>query len=131
MSSPGEPRRRRAIPIAAGVVVLIAAAVAGALIANAANSPSNATTTPTTVAGSSSPSPSSCNVISVAGQELPSVVTIFAAGGVGSGEVIRSNGYILTNNHVILPSVGGGPLQVVFNDGSTAAATITGRDPLT
>jgi putative serine protease PepD len=32
---------------------------------------------------------------------------------------------------VILPAVGGGPLQVVFNDGSTAPATITGRDPLT
>jgi putative serine protease PepD len=63
------------------------------------------------------------------------VVTIFAgggqSGGVGSGEVIRSEGYILTNNHVILPAVGGGPLQVVFEDGSAATATITGRDPLT
>jgi putative serine protease PepD len=112
--------------------VLIVAGVAGALIANAVNSPSNATTTATVAAGSTS---SSCNVISVADQELPSVVTIFAgaggSGGVGSGEVIRSNGYILTNNHVILPSVGGGPVQVVFDDGSTAAATITGRDPLT
>jgi putative serine protease PepD len=111
--------------------VLIAAGVAGALIANAINSPSNATTTTAPASGGSASSSSSCNVISVADQELPSVVTIFAAGGVGSGEVIRSNGYILTNNHVILPSVGGGPLQVVFTDGSTASATITGRDPLT
>lgn len=63
------------------------------------------------------------------------MVTIFAgsggASGVGSGEVIRSDGYILTNNHVILPAVPGGGLQVVFSDGSTATATITGRDPLT
>jgi putative serine protease PepD len=79
---------------------------------------------------------SSCNVPTIAEQELPSVVTIFAgaggSGGVGSGEIIRSDGYILTNNHVILPAVAtGGGLQVVFTDGSTAAATITGRDPLT
>ena len=129
MSSSGENRRRRALTLGLGVVVLIAAGVAGALIANAVNSPSNATTTTATVAAGSSPS--SCNVTSIADEELPSVVTIFAAGGVGSGEVIRSDGYILTNNHVILPAVGGGPLQVVFNDGSAAAATITGRDPLT
>jgi hypothetical protein len=45
MSSSGEHRRRRALPWALGVVVLIAAGVVGALIANAVNSPSNATTT--------------------------------------------------------------------------------------
>jgi putative serine protease PepD len=113
------------------LVVLVAAGVAGALIANAVNSPSSATTT----AGAAAAGASSCNVTSIADRELPSVVTIFAgggqSGGVGSGEVIRSEGYILTNNHVILPAVGGGPLQVVFEDGSAASATITGRDPLT
>jgi putative serine protease PepD len=128
MSSSGEHRPRRRLPVALGIVLLIAAALAGALIANAVNSPSNATTTaaPSVPTGSSS-----CDVTAIADRELPSVVTIFAAGGVGSGEVIRSDGYILTNNHVILPAVGGGALQVVFNDGSTAPATITGRDPLT
>jgi putative serine protease PepD len=102
-----------------------------ALIANSVNSPSNATTTAATPAAGAS----TCNVTSIADAELPSVVTIFAgaggAGGVGSGEVIRSDGYILTNNHVILPAVAAGGLHVVFDDGSTAAATITGRDPLT
>ena len=127
MSSSGEHRPSRALPVALGVVVLIAAGVIGALIANDVNSPSNATTTTPPAASS----PSSCNVPSIADKELPSVVTIFAAGGVGSGEIIRSDGYILTNNHVILPAVGGGPLQVVFTDGSAASATITGRDPLT
>jgi len=131
MPGAGEDRGRRAVPLAIGIVVLIAAGVAGALIANAVNSPSNATTTAASPAAGSS----SCNVTSIAAQELPSVVTIFAgsgtASGVGSGEVIRSDGYILTNNHVILPAVGGAALQVVFEDGSTSAATITGRDPLT
>jgi putative serine protease PepD len=129
MPSKGHDRRRRALVLALGVVVLIVAGVAGAIIGNSSNSPSSATTT----AGEATPS--ACNVTSIADQELPSVVTIFAgsgaASGVGSGEVIRSDGYILTNNHVILPAVPGGGLQVVFSDGSTATATITGRDPLT
>jgi len=129
MSSHGKSRRRRALPLALGVVVLIAAGVAGAIIGNSTNSPSSATT----AAGGATAS--SCNVTSIADRELPSVVTIFAgrgaASGVGSGEVIRSDGYILTNNHVILPAVPGGGLQVVFSDGSTATATIIGRDPLT
>ncbi|MBV9607327.1 MAG: trypsin-like peptidase domain-containing protein [Solirubrobacterales bacterium] len=122
---------RRFLPLALGVVVLIAAGVVGALIGNSSNAPSSATTT-----AASQPSGSSCDVTSIAEQKLPSVVTIFAgsgtSSGVGSGEVIRPDGAILTNNHVILPAVqGGGGLQVVFADGSTASATITGRDPLT
>ena len=130
MPSPAQHPRRRFVPWAVGLVVVIAAAVAGALIANDVNTPSNATTTAATSAGGST-----CNVTSVAEQELPSVVTIFArnasSSGVGSGEVIRSDGYILTNNHVILPAASAGALQVVFNDGSAAAGEITGRDPLT
>jgi putative serine protease PepD len=63
------------------------------------------------------------------------VVTIAATGsggsGTGSGEVIRSDGYILTNNHVISVAANGGSVQVLFSDGQTAPATITGRDPQT
>jgi putative serine protease PepD len=61
------------------------------------------------------------------------VVTIAATGsggsGTGSGEVIRSDGYILTNNHVISIAATGGSVEVLFSDGQTEAATITGRDP--
>jgi putative serine protease PepD len=60
------------------------------------------------------------------------VVTISASGsggsGTGSGEVIRSDGYILTNNHVISVAANGGSVQVLFSDGQTEPATITGRD---
>jgi putative serine protease PepD len=74
-----------------------------------------------------------CSATDVANKALPSVVTISAtngnAGGTGSGEVIRSNGYILTNNHVISVAANGGQVAVLFNDGHTAPATITGRDP--
>jgi len=71
-------------------------------------------------------------VTRVADEVLPSVVTIAATGsggsGTGSGEVIRSEGYILTNNHVISVAANGGSVQVLFADGQTAPAAITGRD---
>jgi len=63
------------------------------------------------------------------------VVTISArgaeGGGTGSGEVIKSGGYILTNNHVIAIAANGGSVGVQFADGQTAPATIVGRDPQT
>jgi putative serine protease PepD len=112
---------RRPVRIVLAVVVVLAAGVIGGVIANAINTSSGTT--------------SSCSVTSVADENLPSVVTIMAGSGssasTGSGEVIRSDGYILTNNHVITPAVSGGSLEVIFSNGNTARATITGRDPLT
>lgn len=50
----------------------------------------------------------------------------------GSGMIIRSDGMILTNNHVISDAVnGGGPITVTFSDGSTKPATVIGADPST
>jgi putative serine protease PepD len=118
-----------------GAVIVVAAGVAGAIIANALNSNSSASTTTVTTPAAGATTTASCDVTSVAEEQLPSVVTIMAhgaaGGGVGSGEVIRSNGYILTNNHVILPAVSGGQLEVIFDNGNTAQASIVGRDPLT
>jgi putative serine protease PepD len=66
---------------------------------------------------------------------LPSVVKIYAssptASGSGSGIILTKGGQILTNNHVVELALGGGRLAVSFNDGTTARATIVGRDPLT
>jgi putative serine protease PepD len=116
--------------------------VVGGVIANAINSPSSSssssssgsTTGVATSAGSQS-SASSCQVTQVAQKVLPSVVTISAkgssGGGTGSGEIIKSNGYILTNNHVVATAANGGTLSVLFSDGKSAAATLVGRDPLT
>jgi putative serine protease PepD len=61
------------------------------------------------------------------------VSTVSAGGesGVGSGEVIRSDGYIVTNNHVISPAASGGQITVTFSDGTTLPAELTGRDPRT
>jgi putative serine protease PepD len=46
----------------------------------------------------------------------------------GSGIVIRSDGYILTNNHVVSAAATGGSVRVTFSDGRTVAARIVGQD---
>jgi putative serine protease PepD len=76
------------------------------------------------------------SVEQVATSVLPSVVSIVettagGGGGEGTGVVIDSDGLILTNNHVVAAAAEGGSLQVTFNDGRTATATIVGRDPVT
>jgi putative serine protease PepD len=67
---------------------------------------------------------------------MPSVVTITvttASGtGEGSGVVLRSDGTIMTNNHVIEGAAGGaGVIKVTFTGGQTARAVIVGQDPAT
>ena len=73
------------------------------------------------------------SVAEIAQRVLPSVVSIEAiandGGSTGSGFVIDSAGYILTNNHVIAASVSsGGKISVRLNDGSDYDAKVIGRD---
>jgi putative serine protease PepD len=91
------PRSRRLLPwAAAGAALVVGAAVGGVIVAATSSSASGAPSGSTTTV-------SACAVTPVADRVLSSVVTIAASGrgesGTGSGEVIRSDGYILTNNH--------------------------------
>jgi putative serine protease PepD len=76
--------------------------------------------------------PASNSIAGVAAAVLPVVVQIeersATSGGTGSGFVIRQDGYILTNNHVVSGAADGGSLVVRFKDGSTKTAAIVGRD---
>jgi putative serine protease PepD len=129
-SARGTRRRWPWILIPAFAVVGVGAGFIGAAIA----SPDSAVAVSSAgnVAASSA---AACAVTSVADNVLPSVVTITASGqagaGTGSGEVIRTDGYILTNNHVISPAVSGGKVEVTFATGTSVPATIVGRDILT
>ncbi len=62
----------------------------------------------------------------------PSVVTIMAdnanGGDLGSGVVIRPNGIIVTNNHVV---AGATSLQVALADGTRLPGTVQATDPVT
>lgn len=73
------------------------------------------------------------SVAGIAKRVLPSVVSIEAkdsdGGATGSGFVISSDGYILTNNHVIASAVtSGGAIKVRLQDGSAFDASVIGRD---
>jgi len=84
-------------------------------------------------------------VAQVAAQVSPSVVQVNVQAvqetpfgpqegqGVGSGVIYRSDGYIITNNHVVAPP-GSSPseeVNIAFADGSTEQGEVVGRDPST
>ncbi|NKY98358.1 trypsin-like peptidase domain-containing protein [Nocardiopsis alborubida] len=73
--------------------------------------------------------PTEGEVGEVADTVLPSVVSIRTANGGGSGVIISSDGQILTNAHVVAAAEGG-PIEVLFNDGSSARAEVLGADPV-
>jgi putative serine protease PepD len=73
------------------------------------------------------------SVAGIAQRVLPTVVSIDVAAGAsgdtGSGFILRADGYILTNNHVVAAAAAGGQITVQFNDGSTVSGKIVGRSP--
>ncbi|HSZ29443.1 MAG TPA: trypsin-like peptidase domain-containing protein [Pseudonocardiaceae bacterium] len=77
------------------------------------------------------------SVAAIASRVLPTVVSlefrVGDQGGFGSGVVIDSHGYLLTNNHVVAPAadVPQATLEAVFSDGTRLPARIVGRDPKT
>jgi putative serine protease PepD len=64
----------------------------------------------------------------VAKKVLPSVVTVRVTGAIGSGFVASADGYVITNDHVVEGATNGAT-SVAFSDGTTASATVVGRDP--
>jgi putative serine protease PepD len=76
------------------------------------------------------------SVAGIAAKVLKSVVSISVddatGSGTGSGVVLRSDGYVLTNNHVVASAADAGTITVSFNDGRVdLPARIVGRDPET
>src|SRR5882672_8257562 len=68
-------------------------------------------------------------VVEAVGPSVVSIRTNVRAGsgtGAGSGVVIASDGYVLTNSHVVH---GAHDLEVSLTDGRRFAATLTGDDP--
>jgi putative serine protease PepD len=131
-----------------GVALLAAVALAAGLVGGGAgaartvaldDSPaataSDGTGSLQTPVSSTDPAPADGSVEQVAAAVLPSVVSIQVStgsgGGEGTGVVLSKDGLILTNNHVVAAAANGGSVQVTFNDGTSAAARIVGRDPVT
>jgi S1-C subfamily serine protease len=119
------------------VAVLIGAAggVVGWLGGRASNSLTDGSVTLAQTGSAIERAPGSISsvVSKVASAVVTLEVTTGGQGGVGSGVVISSDGYVLTNNHVIslAASNSGGTITAVFTDGTRVAATLVGRDPKT
>ena len=135
---PRPPRRRPAwlVPaMAASAAALVfggAGIGIGAAIEGGGGSSTNAAGFNVSNASTSTLAANPKSFAAIAAHVLPSVVSINVNGSgqqdTGSGIILRSDGYILTNNHVVSAASGGGTVSVVFNDGSTARARIIGTD---
>jgi len=69
------------------------------------------------------------SIAQIAGNTLPSVVSLIVGdAGSGSGFVIRPDGYILTNNHVVSVA-SGNTVEVVFADGDRRTGRVVGTSP--
>ena len=109
----------------AAAVAMLSGAVGGAAGYYLADSGSPAVSSPVVTAGGGSV-PADGTVAGVAAAVIPTVVNISTGSGQGSGFIIQSDGYILTNNHVV---DGANSLTVTFEDGSTAPAQLVGANP--
>jgi putative serine protease PepD len=71
------------------------------------------------------------SLASVAAGVQPVVVSVKNNGGEGSGVVISTDGYIITNNHVVAAGRGADVDTVTFNSGKQIQAKVVGTDPKT
>ncbi|MGI9195072.1 MAG: S1C family serine protease [Candidatus Nanopelagicus sp.] len=72
------------------------------------------------------------SIAGVAARVIPAVVSIavkgFSGSGTGSGFFLDSNGFILTNNHVVEGAARSGTITVELSDGKKYRAKLIGRD---
>ena len=114
----------------AAITALFGGAVGGAVGYTVAQSNSSS---PIAVLSGGSVEPAAGSVAAVAAAVQPSVVQLNVSGsqgdGTGTGFVVSSDGYIVTNDHVAGDAGNDGTIDVTFIDGSTATGTLVGSDP--
>lgn len=130
--APSQNGLGRSIPLRSAILIaLVVGVVAGAFGASSSGSLfGRSANLVKTTAAVERPAGS---VAEIAQRVLPSVVSIEAqsggGGSTGSGFIIDSSGYILTNSHVIASAaLSGGDIRVRLNDGSSFDAKVIGRD---
>jgi putative serine protease PepD len=127
-----KPTRARSTVVAAVLAGVLAGGGAGAAVVAATDNNSSTNAVSSTTVPASVSAKLDGTVSAAADKIIPSVVTISVTGsresGIGSGVVIKSGGYILTNDHVVSMAANGGSIKVESYDGRTASATIIGRD---
>jgi putative serine protease PepD len=134
---PPRRRRRATVPVWVLVLALVGSLVAGAVGGVAATEwresrrPADAALPVAPPLTPGARDQELTGVAAIAAATLPSVVAIEVrtplGSGTGSGFVLREDGYLLTNNHVVADAATGGDIVVVFADGSEEPAELVGR----
>ena len=135
--TPSRPRRLGAGVVALALVAGLAGGFVGDRISDATDDDRPADAALPAPAGGvahgtdAAPSRPAGSVAGLAADVLPSVVSIEVTGGqgvsTGSGFVLRDDGYLLTNEHVVAGSSSGGKVVVTFADGHEQPGTVVGR----
>jgi putative serine protease PepD len=142
-AAPEAPKKRpgAGIVVAAAAVAAIVGGVSGAGIGVAVYAQNNSgASVASTDTGASSitvnDKKNATTITAVAAKASPSVVTInvtaSSEAGTGSGIILTSDGYVLTNTHVVtLDGETASPkIQVETNDGRLLSAKVVGTDPI-
>lgn len=135
--APVVSRRRRGVPAVIVVLIAIIALLLGIILGAVAGreyfAPGGPVEIPTSSGypGQQPPSHAPDSVAGIAASTLDSTVYIEAVGGggrsSGSGMVLTSDGYIVTNQHVVaLASADSGDIWVTFPDGTEERASYVG-----
>jgi len=139
--TPSEPRKKtNAGPVVAALAVgailggASGAGVASFAVSQGLNATQSQGSTPQTITVNDADNVTA--VTAVAAKASPSVVTIAvsasSAGGTGSGVVLSSDGYVLTNTHVVTldGASADGDIEVTTYDGKLYKAKVVGIDPI-
>lgn len=139
MGDPEYPKQKRTVGVGTALTLMLAAAIgaggvtgfvvghernSGGTVVNALNQPQ--------AHRNANASEREGGVEQVASTVLPSVVSIevssITASEGGSGSIISSDGYVLTNNHVVANAERGGEIKVQLNNGTEYKADFIAGD---
>ncbi|HEV2582137.1 MAG TPA: trypsin-like peptidase domain-containing protein [Ktedonobacteraceae bacterium] len=134
---PGRTARGRRIAAIVGLTVLLAVVFGTGLFSgwvygtrNAGSllgSPPTTTNSPVTIAGNSLDAAREAAVEKVRPAVVQITIATASGEGLGSGVILDSRGFIVTNNHVV---TGAQRIQVTLFDGASLPAQLVGADPL-
>jgi len=131
-SEPVYKPKKTSIPLGSAIALAVVAGVVGSAVGDYTTNGTLLGHKVNLVSVSSTIERAPGSVAGIARRVLPSVVSIAtqnaSGSATGSGFVIESSGYILTNNHVVEGATGGDAITVTLNDGRSMAASIVGTD---